>query len=139
MTEVLQKLVRVGAELFNRGFEKYKFGRGSVTCTKYYRPFYGFSNFSHRPVQGKIHQHHWKEHLKISEVAKFEGDRMKTNKGTTPQSCKIYRHLYGGGQVCAPHQTNVCKILRLFRAISLLFSDMSLSNWASLLNLRSPC
>ena len=45
MTEVLQKLVRVGAELFIRGFEKYKFGRGSVTCTKYYRPFYGFSNF----------------------------------------------------------------------------------------------
>ena len=23
---------------------------------------------------GKIHQHHWKEHLKISKIAKFESD-----------------------------------------------------------------
>ena len=27
---------------------------------------------------GKICQHHWKEHLKISKIAKFESDLLKT-------------------------------------------------------------
>ena len=37
----------------------------------------------------KIHRHRWKEHLKISKVAKFESERMKTNKDMAPQSRKI--------------------------------------------------
>ena len=43
-------------------------------------------------------------------------------------SCKVaefYRRLYGGGQVCAPHHTIVCKILRLCEAISSLTFDVS--------------
>jgi len=32
----------------------------------------------------KIHRHRWKERLKISTVAKFESDRMKTNKDVAP-------------------------------------------------------
>ena len=37
----------------------------------------------------KIHQDHRKKHLKISKVAKFESDRMKTNKDIAPKSLKI--------------------------------------------------
>ena len=35
--------------------------------------FYGFSIFDIDKF-GKICQHHWKEHLKISKIAKFESD-----------------------------------------------------------------
>ena len=50
---------------------------------------------------------------------------------------KFYRkRLYGGGQVCAPHHTNVCKILQLCEAISSLAKDVSLSNLAILVILR---
>ena len=44
---------------------------------------------------------------------------------------KVYRCLYGRGQVCDPHLTNVCKISRL----SLVFNK-SLSNLAILLILK---
>ena len=51
---------------------------------------------------GKIRQHHRKEHLNIAKIAKFEKD-MSTAREYI--ALKIYRRLYGGGQVCAPHQT----------------------------------
>ena len=55
---------------------------------------------------GKIRPHHWKERLKISEIAKFESDTSLASEDIAPQSCKIYRRrLYGGGgggQFCAP-------------------------------------
>ena len=34
-------------------------------------------------------QHCWKEHLKISKVAKFESDLLQTNEHITPQSHEI--------------------------------------------------
>ena len=34
----------------------------------------------------KIGPHHWKEHLKITKIAKFESDLLKTNEDTAPQS-----------------------------------------------------
>ena len=37
----------------------------------------------------KIRQHHWKECLKISKIAKFESDLLKTNDDTAPQSREI--------------------------------------------------
>ena len=43
----------------------------------FYWPFYGFSIFDIDKF-GKICQHHWKEHLKISKIAKFESDLLKT-------------------------------------------------------------
>ena len=46
---------------------------------------------------------------------------------------EIYSLLYGGGQVCAAHHTNVCKFSRLFRAVSSLVFNKSLSNLAVLL------
>ena len=46
---------------------------------------------------------------------------------------EIYSLLYGGGQVCAAHHTNVCKFSRLFRAVSSLVFNKSLSNLAILL------
>ena len=38
---------------------------------------------------GKIRRHHWKERLKISIIAKFESDLLKTNEATAPQSREI--------------------------------------------------
>ena len=68
----------------------------------------------------KIHRQHWKEPLKISKVAKFESDRMKTNKDMAPQSRKI-----------------LDKNFATLEAISSLVSaDITLSNSASLLILR---
>ena len=46
---------------------------------------------------------------------------------------EIYSLLCGGGQVCAAHHTNVCKFSRLFRAVSSLVFNKSLSNLAVLL------
>ena len=46
-----------------------------------------FSTFR-RDQLAKVHRHRWKERLKISKVAKFESDRMKTNKDMAPQSRK---------------------------------------------------
>ena len=67
----------------------------------------------------KIHLHHWKDRLKISKVAKFESDRMKTNKDIAPQNRKI-----------------LDKNFATLEAISSLVSDIPLSNSASLLILR---
>ena len=47
----------------------------------------------------KIRQNGWKERLKISKVAKFESDLLKTYKYTAPQRREIIQ--------------NVCKISRL--------------------------
>ena len=38
---------------------------------------------------GKIRWHHWKEHHKISKIAKFQSDLLKTNEDAASQSCKI--------------------------------------------------
>ena len=41
----------------------------------HYRPFHSFFNFmDYMDKFGKIHQHQWKERLKISKLAKFESD-----------------------------------------------------------------
>ena len=48
---------------------------------------------------GKIHQHHRKEHLNVSKIAKFENDMSHASECI---ALKIYRRLYGGGQVCVP-------------------------------------
>ena len=37
----------------------------------------------------KSHQHHWKELLEISKIAKFESYLLKTNKDIAPQSKEI--------------------------------------------------
>ena len=37
----------------------------------------------------KIRRHHWKERLRISKIAKFENDLLKTNEGLTPQCREI--------------------------------------------------
>ena len=57
----------------------------------------------------KIRQRGGKERLKISKVAKFESDLLKTNEDIASQNHVILRDvLYGGGQVRAPNiQTSV--------------------------------
>ena len=63
---------------------------------------------------------------KTNTFAKSDSDLLK--KYGRDISCKVaecYRHLYGGGQVCAPDHTIVCKILQLCRAISSLTFDVS--------------
>ena len=49
----------------------------------------------------KIYRHRWKENLKISNLAKFESDRIKTNKDMAPQSSTILWTFvwWGGGGV----------------------------------------
>ena len=67
-----------------------------------YRPFYGFSIFDIDKF-GKICRHHWKERLKISKLAKFESDLLKTNKDIPPQSGKILQiYVWCGAQTCPP-------------------------------------
>ena len=49
----------------------------------------------------------------MSEIAKSEGDLLKTNKGIADlKVAKSYRHLYGGEHKLAPHYTNVCKLYK---------------------------
>ena len=38
---------------------------------------------------GKIRRHHWKERIKISKIAKFQSDLLKTNEVIAPQSREI--------------------------------------------------
>ena len=45
----------------------------------------------------KIRQHSWKERLKISIVAKFESDFVKTNQDMAPQSRRILQTLVWWG------------------------------------------
>ena len=59
---------------------------------------------------GKIRRHHWKGRLKISKMVFGE------------QVAKMYRRLFGGGQACVPHHTNVCKISRLWGAVYRIYS-----------------
>ena len=57
----------------------------------------------------KIRQHSWKERLKISIVAKFESDLVKTNQDMAPQSRTLV--WWGVGQVSAPTiQTSVTSV-----------------------------
>ena len=39
---------------------------------------------------GKIRRYHWKQSLKISEIAKFESDLLKTNDEIATQNAKFY-------------------------------------------------
>ena len=71
----------------------------------------------------KIRQHDWK--TKISKVAKFENDLLKTKEDITPQSRKILQMFVWWGASSCPPVTNVCKISRLCRAISSLSLDVS--------------
>ena len=64
---------------------------------------------------GIIRQHHWKERLKISKIAKFKSDLLKTNEDKAPQfqSREILqtRSVWWGAQICPlPHPSpNVWK------------------------------
>ena len=79
------------------------------------RPFYGFLTFDMDKL-GIIRRHHWKESLKSSKAAKFEGDLL-TNEDIAPP-----RRLYGedAHPPPLPHDTNVCKFSKLCGAISSL-------------------
>ena len=37
---------------------------------------------------GRIHQHHWKERLQISKIAKFESDTSQASEVIAQQSCE---------------------------------------------------
>ena len=74
---------------------------------------------------GKIRQHGWKEPRKISKVAKFENDLLKTKEDIAPQSREILQMFVWWGASSCPPVTNVCKISRLCRAISSLSLDVS--------------
>ena len=78
-----------------------------------------------------IHRHHWKECIKMSKLAKFESDMSEVSKDI------VWIYVWWV-QTCppTPPHTNVCKMLRLCRAISSLTSDILLSNLVSLLILR---
>ena len=60
---------------------------------------------------GEIRWHHWKEPLKIKDIAKFESDLVKSNKDMAPQlnlKSRNLRHFcMVGGTNLAPTRTNV--------------------------------
>ena len=56
-------------------------------------------------------------------MAQFKNDLLKIKEDTTLQSHAVI-------QVYESHHRNVCKILRLYEAISLLFSDKPLKSFA---------
>ena len=104
------------------------------------RPFHGFFNFWQNKL-GKIRRHHWKENLNISNIAKFESDTSLASKEIALQSFENLHSnfcMVGDRHVC-PHHTNVCKILRLWRAVSSLVFNKSISNLVILLILTCPC
>ena len=54
-----------------------------------------------------IRRHHWKERLKITKIAKFESDLLKTNQDIAPQGREILQTFvcWGGGggtSLCPP-------------------------------------
>ena len=49
------------------------------------RPFYGFLTFDMDKLR-IIRRHHWKERLKISNIAKFGSDLLEPNENIAPQS-----------------------------------------------------
>ena len=83
---------------------------------------------------GKIRRHYWK--LKLVKLPTLAVIRLKREKTKLRKVAKIYRHLYVGEQVSVLHYTNVCKISRLWGAVSSLVFNKSLSNLANLLILR---
>ena len=52
---------------------------------------------------GKIRRHHSKERLKISKIAKFGSDLLKTNEYTAPQSREILQTFVCWGHKLAPN------------------------------------
>ena len=73
----------------------------------------------------KIRKHGWKERLKISKVAKFESDLFKTYEDTAPQRREILQTFCMVGARSRPHHKKVCKISRLYEAISSLVLHVS--------------
>ena len=76
-----------------------------------------FFTFSLRPVS-EYHRHYWKERLENKDIlANEQVIRQKWAKILLYKVAKFYRRWYGGGHKLGPHHTNICKILRLCRAI----------------------
>ena len=86
------------------------------------RPLRFFSTFDPDKL-GKTRRHHWKELPKISKIAQFESDLLKTKDDSVLKVAKFCRRLYGGGgvgQKPAPHPTiqtsvNFCNFPELYR------------------------
>ena len=68
---------------------------------------------------GKIRRYHWKKSLKISKIAKFESDLLKTNDEIATHKREILNTFFcSGGGGGAPHHSNVYKCSQLSGAIS---------------------
>ena len=64
--------------------------------------FFFFSTFDEGKL-GEIRRHQWKERLKISKIAKFESELLKTNKDIASQSREILQtFVWWGEQTCLP-------------------------------------
>ena len=101
-----------------------------------HRPFHGFFQFLTWTSLGKSVDTTQRSALKLVKLPSLNMICWKLMKIHLLKVVNFYKPLYGGGQVCAFHHTNVCKISRLCRAISSLAKDVSLSNLAILLILR---
>ena len=77
--------------------------------------------------------------LKIGQLTKFKGDASKENDVIAPQSREILQPFVWWGARTCHHQTNVCKIPKLCRAISSLIFNKSLSSLATLLKFLAFC
>ena len=95
-----------------------------------HRPFHGFFQFLTWTSLGKSVDTTQRSALKLVKLPSLNMICWKLMKIHLLKVVNFYKPLYGGGQVCASHHTNVCKILRLCSALSSLAKDVSLSNLA---------
>ena len=79
--------------------------------------FQGFFQLLTLDKWGKINWHHWKECLKISNIAKFESDLLKAIKILLLIVKKFCRCFYGGGNKIAPPPPPPYKLLYSFATL----------------------
>ena len=73
----------------------------------------------------EIFPHHWKEHIKIWKIAKFESNLLKTNEGIAPQSREILQRFVWWLAQTYPHPTIQTSVnFRNFEGLYLLSLKM---------------
>ena len=76
----------------------------ALLCTQKTLPRFFFSTFD-KDQLAKIYRHCYKEHLKISKRAEFEGDMSETSEDVALQSRKVFQTFVWWGHKLASHHT----------------------------------
>ena len=102
------------------------------------RPFHGFFSTFFMGKSGKIRRLCWKKRLKISEIANFESDLLKSNiRYSSSESRNFTKICTVGGYKLAPHRYNRLQIIAALRSyVVARFRPINFKLAASLLILR---